>query len=249
MSRGRSARQTQQEDFLQQNPRLIEYETEIDVVKNEDGNHVLEVTQDGGAPEQTEAPEASLRNLEISIPNLATVNKDIEGPNFDLSSNGRATVSDLGIGVASGRDILKLIFAKDKEAAFQGLGTLGKKEGLELTLDEIPLEGGGALDHGGTSICIDLDVMRGDGQIQVVLIDDDGGSVEHLFDTMVEVETPGNSRARPATTELQPVEQIKATMDDGLTFESVEIGTTGDLEIAVTGISFTTGYEDSILPA
>lgn len=250
MSRGRAAARSAQTDFLQSNPKLIEYNTEIDVVKNDDGHHVLEVTRDRGAPEQTEAPEASLRNLEISIPHLATVNKEIEGPNFDLSSSARTTLSDLGVGVASLRDIGKLIFSKDKEAAFQGLGTVGRKEALELEIDEIPLEGGAEpLDHGGTSICIGVDILGGEGQIQVVLIDEEGGETIHFFDTTAEVEVAGNSRARPATTEIEIVEKIKATMAPGQTFEDVEISTTGDLEIAVTGIDFTTGYVDILLPA
>lgn len=266
MSRGRSSRQSSTDDFLQNNPTLIEYETDIDVVKNDTGNHVLEVTRDGGAPEQTDVPDPSLFPPEGSIPHLITLESSIEGPNFELDASyqtrffgerdASVPLSDLGIGVTSGKDVgslIKAIIANDVDAGdIIKFATASSQETLTLDIDEIPLEGGGFLDHGGTSICIGIEILDGDGQVHVVLVDDEGPSVEQLFDTEVEVEMPADpSRARGykySETEIQTLEEIKMFMPEGQTFESVEIGTTGDLQIAVTGIDFTTGYVDGILP-
>lgn len=278
MSRARGARETEATDFLQNNPTLIEFTTEIEVVQNDNGNHVLEVTQDGGTPEQTDVPDTNLKfwkgPIEGSIPGIVTVESAIEGPNFGLDAeylnwrkqekDASIVLTELGIGVTSGGDVLGVLLEAIKGDPdlddLIGFVAASPHETLQLSLDDRPLESGGPFDFGGTSITFGIDILDGEGQIEVVLIDDEGLPSEHLFNTEVEVaveveSSSGAGRARAAKQaqqqtepQFQTVEEITAVMAEGQTFESVEISTTGDLEISVTGIDFTTGYVESFLP-
>lgn len=272
MSGRRGVAEGVQQVFAQNNPTQFNEETRIEVAQDSRGRHVLEVTEQGEEPVQTEVPDLNLKfwkgPIEGSIPELITVGTEIEGPNFELDASysyvkwgrekeGDASIalSDLGIGVTSGGDVLGVLWDAIKgnldEDSLVKFVSSTPNETLELAIDDIPTEYGEGnpdfLEHGGKSVGIDFDILGGEGTIQIVLIDDETGEEEMFeFDTEVEVEA-GAGRGRAGVTETEIRDYAEASMGDDLTFENVEIRTTGDLEIAVTGIDFSTGYVENFL--
>jgi len=240
---------------------LIEDRSRIDVGQDARGRYVLEVTEAGSDPVQSDPSK-------LALDNLVSIGRSIEGPGVELDAyttytfwgrefegRGYVALSDLGAGVSSTRDLGQVIGAAlEGELGLEDIqkfGTAGPKETLRLTLeDENQQSGEGQefmfLDQGGKSVGIEFDILGGEGTVEVTLIDDETGvETTHEFETEVEVEVAsGSGRGRAGLTELQIVEQIQADMGGPNTFEQVEISTTGDLEIAVTGISLVSGFVD-----
>lgn len=266
MSR-RDARQQETTAFLQQNPSLIEYHTHIAPAQDETGRFVLEITQDDNDPVQTEAPEFSFIPLEGALPDLLSLSNEIETPGGDLDGSytyvdrrdrikegdASVTVSDLGIGVASGGDVKNLfgeLFKGDLDPEDMArFGTISDNERLELEVDDEAPEGAVEplpedapyLDLSGREVGIHFDVISGSGRIEITLIDAETGEPTVLeFDTFV----AGTTR-RPSVVDI---DHIMAELPDGGQFDRVLISTTGDLEITVTGIDLVSGYDEGFAP-
>ena len=255
MSR-RALKQQETTSFLQQNPTLIEYNTNIAPAQDHHGRFVIEVTEEDNEPEQSEAPK-------ISVPGLISVGDDAEaaGVEVDASYETRrglkdasVAVSDLGIGVTSGGDLVNLFFEFIKgDLGTEDLvkfATISDNENLEVEVDDEAPEGAVTpdpemfpfLELSGREVGIGFDVISGSGKIEITLIDADTGEPTVLeFDTFV----PGFVGRRAAQIDI---DHIMAEMPNGGQFDAVMIGTTGDLEITVTGIDLTSGYSEDIMP-
>ena len=255
MSR-RAAREQETTAFLQENPHLIEYKTTIAPAKDDNDRFVIEVTEGDNDPVQSEAPGFSFFPPQGAVPNLISVESEVEvsGTELDASYESRrgvkdasVAVSDLGIGVTSGSDLTSLV----REIVKGGLGpedlvkfaTISNNENLEVEVDDEAPEGAVTpdsetfpfLELSGREVGIGFDVISGSGKIQITLIDAVTGEPEIIeFDTFVAGET-----RRPSTVEI---DHIMAQMSDGGQFDAVMISTTGDLEITVTGIDLVSGY-------
>lgn len=265
MSRRREAREQQQTEFLQQNPTLIEYNTRIEPAKNDSNQYVLQVTQDDNDPVQTDVPEFDFQlfppKIEGALPYLITVEDEIEAPGAELDASytyvnwrgqtreadGLVAISGLGIGVNSASDIGGIvgeIFKGDlglEDLTLFASISDNEKLGVEVS-DEAPegaveptAEDAPFLDLNGREVGIGFDVISGEGQIMITLINSDTGEIsEQLFDTFI----AGQSR-RPS---VEDIDHILAEMPEGGNFDQFKIGTTGDLEITVTGIDLVSGY-------
>ena len=97
----------QQDEELAANPTLIEDRSRIDVGQDARGRYVLEVTEAGSDPVQSDPSK-------LALDNLVSIGSSIEGPGVELDAyttytfwgrefegRGYVALSDLGAGVSS----------------------------------------------------------------------------------------------------------------------------------------------------
>ena len=113
----------------------------------------------------------------------------------------------------------------------------------EKIVEEEFLEEGDEFNEiGGTGFAIDYKVLGGSGTVEIGLFDFDEGLAEEPQVLASGTGSGGSARRRGAEDN-----RVEAEMSDGDLFEMAGIRVTGDLEIAVTGISINTNFDSDIL--
>ena len=229
MSRRREAREQEKQDFLEQNPDLIDYTTRIEPV-NSGGLFNVDISHNGG-PELPGSPFATSLNagdgLAVGL---------LDGPDFFLfaqdsgplilDSTSQVTINAKGIGVED-----------TNNPAADGFGIIEDGEILGIYMDENNFFFPGSApsptevdEFGATSLGVDF-IGRGSGTVQLQFLDEDTGELvieEMAFGSRGRRGSEGRFEAEPESDHI---------------FEAVGITTTGSLEISVVGIDLGTNFE------
>lgn len=256
MSR-RATREQETQDFLEQNPQLIEYQTRIEVLqipvddKCDDGpimyppmygydqGFFVEVTPDEGMPYP--AFSAPL----FSLSDVGTIAFFVEGGNFGLygaqalgreGGDSLVTLSGAGFGVISFDEFFGDAKMDGPSGFADGFDRIDSSEALILDVFNGPFfgpkqtlltEGPEVMETGGTSLGIDF-TGTGRGTVQIVLVDLDTGE-----EFLQEMSFRGGRGGKDG--------YFEADMPEGQ-FEFAAITTTGTLEISVVGIDLGTNF-------
>lgn len=226
MSRRRAQKQQEKEDFLDQNPELIEYETVIRVVENDPHapQSFSAIGSENGGPEYELSPAFG---LDLNTPDAAFENQFLDGPDYLLSSLGKGiSLSDAGIGVGS----------SESQDGFDTIED-GESLNIQMSVDGFgnqffPGSGTSPTDvgvYGGESLEVDF-TASGRGTVQFALRDLETGERTY-FETDFIRGRAGNEY------------EFGVDLPDEDLFSRAEITTTGSLEISIVGITLGTNFE------
>lgn len=220
MSRRRAQKQQEKEDFLDQNPHLIDYETRLEVFDNDAPNPAffgLVGSNDGG-PEFPVFPfnQPSSNSPEVTIIGLT------DGPDIVLNSNKQISLSDAGIGVGLVGEVDFDTIESDEILSIRmAIGNFFYP-GAAPSPTDVDI-------FGGESLGIEF-TGSGSGRVEFNFSDAETGE-RHLFQSDF-------LRGRP-----NGEQEFEVELPDGVLFNQVEISTTGSLAVSVVGITLGTNFE------
>lgn len=226
MSRRRAQKEQEKEDFLDQNPHLIEFKTEYDVVKDDgsfDNNFSVVGSQNDG-PEFTLLPF----NHPIEDSAEATIVQLLDGPDINFYNEDGISLSDAGIGVGLNSDEPGFDKIESSETlGFEVFDENFRYPGAEPSPTDVN-------PFGFESLELEF-IATGRGTVELEAFSDYWGRADAF--------QSGYVRGDGETVYAFEVEQPSF-----YTYNYGEIGTTGTLAISLVGINVVTNFESGFDP-
>jgi hypothetical protein len=227
MSRRRAQKQQEKEEFLDQNPELIEYETVVRVVENDAHAPTAfsAVGSQNGGPEYTFVHSFGVGE----DPPEATIGQFVDDPEFYFgASGGGVSLSEAGIGVGSSADE-------------PGFDSIEGNEFLRINMSpdnpDYPGSGPSPTEvdtFGGERLEIEF-TATGQGNVQFEFLNVGSNG----FDVYQSDSISGRSNGEYEFGVELP--------NEGL-FNYADISTTGTLEISIVGLTLGTNFESGFDP-
>lgn len=247
MSRARERKQQETQQFLQENPEAIEHDTQLSVAQNP-GTGFFEV-QVGGSKgvlfdARDEGGDSDLEEDETIDPLITTLSdldtNEIDFDFMDGGEDGFLTLTEYGMGIAGEDDNL---FRKSDGELKKDAKDIREGEVLEVDAVRFPreehelniqVEGGEDDEFGMTGANIEFTVLNNKSGSVELLLEQDGPDQLITFDI-----AQGNKGL---------MDNIGFVAFDDEVFGGFELSVSGEVQIALTGIDFSTNYEgDTIL--